>query len=140
MLRCQGERDVNKLSRPQPAIAIGKAGLQLDGAGGLVHGVIQEAEIAHHRILVAGNVGHNRQSALLRRLAHLLELLFGQRECHVYRLELIDRDQIRSIVCLDQVPGIYQQAACPSIDRRIQLGVGELHPLAFDGGLIGGDG
>ena len=38
----QGQYHVHKLARPQPPVSVRKLSLQLDGAGGLVHRVVDE--------------------------------------------------------------------------------------------------
>ena len=68
MLHAQPHDDIDKLSRPEAIIGVLKRGAHFDGAGGNVHGVVNEGELAQsRRPRIVGNVrlDHQRPARLV---------------------------------------------------------------------------
>ncbi len=135
LLQPQVEGDVDELARPQGAVLVGEGGLELDGAGRRVDGVVDEGQGA----AVGGAAGRGGGGGeLAGGLAgtDLVEVALRHREGHVDGLELLDHDQ-RQVVDLDHVAGVHQQPAGAAGDRRRDRRPAEVDPRLLEGRLVG---
>ena len=144
--------DSYELARPKHAIGVGKSALELDGAGGHIHGVVNEGEGSV--LLAAGFVLGSRAYGELTSLHKTLDgrqLGLGNREGHIDGLDLVDGHQFLA-VRHDHVALLDGDIASAPVDGRSANGVTELHARvvrhraagtdggagAFDGRSIGG--
>ncbi len=67
------------------------------------------------------------------------QMLFGNREAYVYRVDLIDDHQRRCVVDPHKVAFVDQQAPHPPVDRRIDVTIAQLNFGVFDGRFVGID-
>ena len=133
----QRQHHGDELAGPQPAVAIFENALQVDGAGGAVHGVVDHREAA--RDGAAGVVlGEDPNFQRVGRLqtADGREVLFGNAEVDEDGLHLV-QDHQGDIVYFHQVAGLHQQVAGPSGDGRLDFAVAQVQPGGGGGGHVG---
>jgi len=129
------------LPRPKLALLIREHGLQLDGAGGAIDGVVDKTELAKRRLAsIVGYLGLDCQGRPGHGFADIPELIFGNRKRHVSRENLVDRDHGCVGLRLDERAGLHLQASGAAVDGRADLTVLEVQPGCLDRGFVGGCG
>ena len=136
----QRHDDVDELARPEPAIVVGKRALDPDGAGRLVHRVVDERNSAvRRRTGVVGCTRLDTQRSLRQVALEIRQLRFRDAERNVDGRDLVDDDERRGVVGADQVAVVDDERAGSSGDGRRDRRVFELHLGVLDGGAIGAD-
>ena len=132
------ELHIDELAGPELQAFIGKLGLELHRAGGLVDLVVDHHELAavdHGAVVVAERL--HAQRALRERPVDLGELLLGQGEDDCDRPDLGDDHDPRGVDRMDDVAGIDQPQSGAAGDRRDDPGVGKDRLGVLDGALVG---
>ncbi len=117
---------IDELARPELEIGIGEFGLELHGAGGLIHLIVDHQHLAAvERFLAVGSERVDRQRTFGEALVELRQVLLRQAEEHRDRPHLRDDDDAGGILRLHQVAFVDQADAGAAGDRRDDVGVGE---------------
>ncbi len=127
-LGAQPEGDRGELAGPERIVRVLEGGLELDGPGGHIHGVVDEAETAPRgdRLPLRGRLDRERSPGALG--LDLIEKALGHREDHVDGMNAIDHDQrIADVVGLDHIALVNEQVARAPLDGRANTGVAQLH-------------
>src|SRR5215469_13708597 len=122
----QPQRNSGKLPGPEPVIGIRERALQLDGPGRVIHRVIHERQIAGLGFRIAVWRCARLQASLRHIPLDHAQILLRNRKVDVKRRNLVDHDEDRNVILLDDIPRIHLQSARASIYRRINLAILQL--------------
>ena len=136
----QRQHHVDELAGPQQGVVVVKRRLEVDGAGGGVHGIVDHRQRADGAAV--GTIlqfDHDLQLAPGAEPADGSKMIFGHREGDENGLDLVD-DHQRDIVFLYQIAGVDQQVAGAAGEGRVDFTVVQAGPGAVHRSLIGAQG
>src|SRR5580704_188005 len=132
MPRIEQHPRVDKLTRPQQMLLVGKLRSQPDRTGGLDDLVIDEVKRALIELLAVLTVNEDGDRSLRKALLDGYEICLRQREDQGDRLDLRDVDQAVDVGGINDVAYIDLPNTGYPIDRRREIGVSEVYPRAFN--------
>src|SRR3984893_6076373 len=132
MPRIKEHPRVDKLTRPQQMLLVGKLRSQPDRTGGLDDLVIDEVKRALIELLAVLTVDEDGDRSLRKALLDGYEICLRQREDQGDRLDLRGVDQAVHVGGINDVADIDLPDTGYSIDRRRTLGVTGVYPRAFN--------
>lgn len=136
----EGHDHVDELTGPEPPPLVLKDSLEFDGTGGSVDRIVEKADgPLLRRSLIIGNDRRHREPSGRQTVLDLGKVFLGNGKGYVDRSYLVDRNQRRILVCLDDVPRMHRQVAGSARKGRAYGAVGEFDPGVLHGGPVGGN-